>query len=97
MIADLTYLKKHLRIEDNDENELLTSYASAAQDVILKFINQTEDELYDEYGQIPPAIKNAVCMMAGSMYRDREATTTMGISINPVMAAMVKPYKKIVR
>lgn len=99
MIITLEYLKKHLRLDatDTSEDATLEMYMQGANDVILKAINQTEDELFDEYGSIPPALKNAVCMLTATLYQNREATVNTGISINPAMMAMVRPYKKIVR
>lgn len=97
MIIDLTYAKKHLKITHNNLDDVLTDNIKACEEIVLKFLNQQEDDLFDEYGQIPHAIKNAVSMLVGSMIEHPESMLTVGVNINPMAMAMLKPYKKIVR
>ena len=96
MITELSYIKAHLRITDDTEDSLLESYGEAATEVILKAINQAEDDLYDEYGMMPHALKNAVCLIVGAMYQNREATAQQVYNVNPMLNTLVLPYKKII-
>lgn len=96
-MIELDYVKKHLRIEHNEEDELLSSYTQSAEEIVQIYLNQTFEDILTAHGSIPHSIRNAVCMLVGSMYRDREATSTTNVITNPVVVAMLKPFKKILR
>lgn len=96
-MVDLNYFKKHLRIEDDTEDELLSSYLRASEEIVLRYINQSWSDIVVEGDEIPHSIKNAVCMIAAAMYRDREGTSTFNITKNPILISLLKPFKKIIR
>lgn len=95
MMVDIQYVKRHLRIDGCDEDDLLESYIIAASESVTKYLNMDEGDLLDEYGYVPHAIRNAICMIVGSMYRDREATGERGVNINPIFLSMLRPFKRV--
>lgn len=94
-MIELEYVKKHLHIESDDEDEVLESFIESAEEIICTYCNRTWNDFYNDYGKIPSSIKNAVSMIVGSLYRDREGTSRVDIRVNPVLKAMVRPFKKI--
>lgn len=96
-MIELDYVKKHLRIEHDEEDDLLISYTKASEEIVQIYLNQSFEDLLTTHGSIPHAIRNAVCMLVGSMYRDREATSVTTITTTPTVVAMLKPFKKIIK
>lgn len=101
-IITLDTAKAHLRVETNDEDVLIQLYLNAArqsaEDYISRpiYANQNE-QLFaeDESGVlVNDAIRAAVLLQLGTLYRDREATSekpTTELSLGA--KHLLQPYK----
>lgn len=95
MQSDLDIIKQHLRITSTDEDEIITQYVEAAEELVQKYLNMAFDDIYDEYGQVPAAITTAICLLTASMYQNREAWGTVDVRTNPVCVALLRQYKRL--
>ncbi|QTN98188.1 head-tail connector protein [Brucella sp. 458] len=68
-VVPLTLAKAHMNIVGNDDDELITHYLEAAEEWIAAFTGQTIPD------PAPASLKQAILMIAGHWYENREATT----------------------
>ena len=80
---DITILKNYLRIDGDDDNELLNNILSASIDFCKNYTGRTLEEL-ELYNDIPLAV---LCLCA-DMYENREYTTDR-ININPAISQIL--------
>ena len=70
----LAELKAQCKVEDNNEDALLTLYGNAAEEIILKLAERSvEGIIADNGGTFPQALKVAILMLANYWYDMREA------------------------
>lgn len=87
-------IKKHLRIDDDYEDELLTLYAESAAQEALNFMERTLESIYEEYGDIPADIKLACYCRVGTAYKYREDITDRNLYRLPYLwEAKLMKYK----
>lgn len=81
----LDEIKKHLNIDSEftDDDEYLTSLATAAEDVVSKYIDYPLTNLEDSEGDIPRALKCAMLLWIGTIYAVRESTSSVNMSVVP--------------
>lgn len=101
MIVDLELAKKHLNIYHDDEDDLIELYISAAEGAVTMYLDGFPFSNY-EVGELPVQIKQAVLILLGEFYLNREAE--QGGAINqqfgygylprPVVA-LLWPFKKV--
>lgn len=72
-------LKQHLRIDGDDEDELLEEYLETAQDDAETYMrrpiysaNPDDNPVTDDPDKIPPQIKQFLRVTVGDYYRNRE-------------------------
>ena len=92
----LDYIKRHLRIESSEEDEIIETISQAAFHAILSHINRSEDSLFDDYACIPPSISVATAMLTGTLLEHREATANVQLNTNPFILTLLRPYKRII-
>ena len=98
-ILKLDYIKKHSRICCDCEDDLLTLYGNAAEEVIAGYLNRgrTVDEmiasLKDDYDGVPSAIMQAALMLVDVSYTYRSPISPTNISVVPyTFDVLIKPY-----
>jgi uncharacterized phage protein (predicted DNA packaging) len=94
----LDEIKQQLRIEPDftDEDALLTSYGTAAEDTVLNVCSRTYDDFIDNYGEIPQAVKNATLLLVSTSYEQRGAVNMQQLYAVPYAFDMlVKPYMRL--
>jgi uncharacterized phage protein (predicted DNA packaging) len=79
-VTALAALKAHLNITGVDDDELLTDKLDAA---IAYTSHQLGDEDPIEWDSAAPDLRQAVLMLAGHWYENREATL-IGVGVVPV-------------
>ena len=97
-IVTLNEIKQQCRIEpDFDmEDELLTMYGEAAEQVTLATLNRTLDELTEKFGDVPVPVKYAVLMLAAHSYNQREPVSMTNMYAVPyTYDHLIKPYMKL--
>jgi len=66
--------KRHLIIEvDNTTDDVyITSLIEVAESTVLSHLDYTEAELIEQYGAVPTPCKQAMLLMVGNLYANRE-------------------------
>ena len=98
MAVKLELLKKHVRADDfADDDEYLQHLLSAAEEYVCTATNRTAEELQNEESELPATLQQAVLLIAGHWYNQREAVSGVQMAEVPyTLQALVKPYRKLV-
>ena len=56
-------IKKQLRVDFDDEDDVLELYGSSAEDTVLNYLNRTYQDLLENYGEVPAPIRQATLML----------------------------------
>lgn len=80
----LTEIKKHLNIDSffTDDDEYLEALSYVAEDVVTKYLDCELTDLLDD-GELPKAVKHAMLLFIGNMYKNRESTTNLPVNVIP--------------
>lgn len=73
MVVTVNELKAHLRVDSNDEDNLLSNMIYASQGHIENLMGQA---FADITGETPAPLKQAVLMLAAHWFEGREAAAT---------------------
>ena len=97
-IVSLDELKQQMRVEENNEDDIITQYGMAAERQIITETRRTQNELcimgYNEQhdepatGDVdaqwfPAPLRVAILMLADNLYRNREPVA-IGVSVAPI-------------
>ena len=92
-------IKAQLRLDDQqaeDERTLLEMYGTAAEELVLDLIRRTEEELLEEYGEMPKRIIQAALIIVAQSYQHREVTSQQNMSIVPyTFDLLIKPFMRL--
>ena len=89
-------IKKQLRVDFDDEDGVLDLYGSAAEDTVLNYLNRTYQDVLEEYGEVPPAIRQATLMLVDKSYQHRSpAEPTQMYYVLYGFDVLVKPYMRL--
>ena len=92
----VAYIKEHSRIDFVCEDALLELYGKSAEETVLNLCRTTVEELKQDYGGIPDAIRHASLLLVDIAYQYRSPITTGNISLVPYTFDMlIKPYMKL--
>lgn len=95
----LELLKKHVRADDfSDDDDYLLHLLSAAEEYVYTATNRTSAELLEMGGgdALPATLQQAVLLIAGHWYNQREAVSGVQMAEVPyTLQALVKPYRKL--
>ena len=96
LLLTLPDIKRHLRVETDQEDELLTEYGEAAEQLVLDYLNREVSDIVDEYRGIPRPIKQAALILVGDFYAYREAGRpgTVSAAIDGVGYLLIR-YKRL--
>ncbi|WP_034541505.1 head-tail connector protein [Phocaeicola paurosaccharolyticus] len=97
-MIDLSVIKKHLQIDEEvtTENEYLNMLDSVATDAVMNHLNIASwDELMNEGGMIPAPIQQAILLLIGNLYKNREpAGDKSAVKIPYTFDYLIDLYKK---
>lgn len=81
----LADIKKHLNIDSQftDDDNYLTALATAAEDVVSKYIDYPLEKLEDNSHKLPKALEFAMMLWIGTIYAVRESISTVNMSTVP--------------
>lgn len=89
-------IKQQLRLDDQqafDERDILEQYGESAEDTIFNILNRTMEDVIEQYGNIPAALRHATLMLVDNAYKERSPITPQNMSTVPYAFDMlVKPY-----
>lgn len=97
-LVSLELLKKHVRADDFvDDDTYLSRLLSAAEEYVCTATNRTEAELLENGGgELPATLQQAVLLIAGHWYNQREAVSGVQMAEVPyTLQALIKPYRKL--
>jgi len=91
------YIKDHSRICNNAEDAYLERIGSAAEHAILNLCNRTIEDIYEQFGEVPPDLIHATLELVDHFYTHRGVTENMQANAVPCSIDMlVKPYMQLV-
>lgn len=97
-LVPLELVKQAVRADDFDQDDaLLSHYRDTAVEVVVRRINRDERDLLElGGGDLPLGLKQAVLLLVGHWYNQREeATMGQMYSIPMGFEALVRPYQKL--
>ena len=96
--VDLELLKKHVRADDfADDDDYLAHLLDAAEQYVCTATNREAAELLEMGGgNLPAMLQQAVLLIAGHWYNQREAVSGVQMAEVPyTLQALIKPYRKL--
>lgn len=77
MFLDLEATKKHLNVDSDfyEDDDYITSLIQVAESIVEKHIDTSFEDIVGEDGSIPRPILQAMLLMVGNLYANREAVT----------------------
>ena len=76
-ILDIDTLRKKAAADPTGEDDaLLTRAGDAAESSVLNYLNTSEAELYDTYGEIPVVVEESMYAVAVGYYEQPSGTDT---------------------
>ena len=97
--VDIALLKMHVRADDfSDDDAYLQHLLDAAEQYVCEATNCTSEELAKlGGGKLPVTLQQAVLLIAGHWYNQREAVSGVQMAEVPyTLQALIKPYRKLV-
>ena len=97
----LSEIKAQCRIDEDDtlEDEILTAYGDAAEQMICGLCLRDEYEMMDRYGldlEGAKPLRVAMLMVAAQLYKYREVSTPDQVNEVPAdLMALVRPFVKL--
>lgn len=89
-------IKKQLRVDFDDEDDVLELYGSAAEDTVLNYMSRTYQDVLEEYGEVPAAIRQATLMLVDNSYQHRSpAESTQMYYVMYGFDTLVRPYMRL--
>lgn len=98
--VDIALLKKHVRADDfSDDDSYLAQLLAAAEQYVTTATNRSTEELLGmgDGTHLPPTLQQAVLLIAGHWYNQREAVGSAQMAEVPyTLQALIKPYRKLI-
>ena len=96
LVISLALAKKHLRILNNQEDDLISLLINAALPAIAGYLDR---ELTDPKclinGSLAAPLVAAGLLIIGDLYANREAQQNQALVINPTCQNLMNPYRKM--
>lgn len=93
-IVTLDEAKKHLKVDQDSEDTLITRLIQAAEESIEKYIQCTIPNKNLPTPNVPASIKQAALLIISDLYENRGANMDVELKINPSFAWLLDPYRK---
>lgn len=76
MYLDLQQVKQHLYIDHQDEDQYLADLITVAEDAVRRDLNlYSLTEIEDETGMLPAGVIQAMLLLIGTLYANRESVS----------------------
>ena len=86
----LEEVKRHCRIDHNDEDPLLLALIDTAIAAIADYLNMDAADLAVA---VPAPVKSAALLLVGALYENRESMGERPFHKNPAFEALLNPYR----
>lgn len=98
-LVDLELLKAHVHADDfSADDNYLDALLEAAEAWVVKSTRRTPQDLMRlNHGELPPELRQAILLLAGHWYNQREAASAVQMHTVPfAVDALVKPFVRLV-
>ena len=97
-IVTLEEVKHGLRIDEDYEDSFIeTITIPAAENAIRGALRRTWESVYEQHGEVPTEIKNAIIMLCGSLLKHREADANQVVNSNPAFRLLLSKHIKLTK
>ena len=86
----LEEVKRHCRIDHNDEDALLLALIDTAIAASADYLNMPAADLVVA---VPAPVKSAALLLVGTLYEQRESVGERPYNRNPTFEALLNPYR----
>ncbi|MDF1485511.1 head-tail connector protein [Ramlibacter sp. H39-3-26] len=86
----LEEVKRHCRIDHNDEDALLLALIDTAIAASADYLNMPAADLVVA---VPAPVKSAALLLVGALYENRESQGERPFHKNPAFEALLNPYR----
>ena len=86
----LEEVKRHCRIDHNDEDALLLALMDTAAAACADYLNMPAADLVVA---VPAPVKSAALLLVGALYENRESMGERPFHKNPAFEALLNPYR----
>ena len=86
----LEEVKRHCRIDHNDEDALLLALIDTATAACADYLNMPAADLVVA---VPAPVKSAALLLVGALYENRESMGERPFHKNPAFEALLNPYR----
>lgn len=96
--VDIALLKAHVRADDFiDDDQYLQHLLDTAEQYVCTATNRTSEELMAlGGGKLPNMLQQAILLIAGHWYNQREAVSGVQMAEVPyTLQALIKPYRRL--
>ena len=81
--------KAHLRIDHNDEDELLQAYMDAAEQSVADYLG------IELPSAMPAPVRAAILLRVGDLYENREGQSHVKLHDNQTFERLLRPYREM--
>lgn len=100
-LLDTALVKKHLRVDWADDDEVIAVYQAAAEDIVLEYIDRPIYDAGDSpiptdaYAiELQPSITAAILLLIGEMYDNREPDRRyFGAMLPRAVRSLLAPWR----
>ena len=86
----LEEVKRHCRIDHNDEDALIEALMTTATAACADYLNMDAADLVVA---VPAPVKSAALLLVGTLYEQRESVGERPYNRNPTFEALLNPYR----
>lgn len=91
-------LKMQMRVDFDEEDEIISLYGLAAQNTVFNMIRRGYSECLDGTGKVYAPVRAAILILAAHLYKNREPVASVAQNAVPYsISVLVKPYTKLSR
>jgi uncharacterized phage protein (predicted DNA packaging) len=92
-IITLTEAKDHLRVQESDEDALISLYIEAAEAEIKNYINRDIPIVSGTSSKLPAPIKAAALLLVSDLFENRDGAADKIMNENPAIKRLLYPYR----
>jgi uncharacterized phage protein (predicted DNA packaging) len=88
-MVDLSLAKLHLNVSHDSDDTLIQSYIDSA----ISYVNKECGLIIEDLDPLPPALDQAVLLLIGGFYENRESTISAKFVENKAVEIILSQYR----
>lgn len=100
-LVDIDLVKKHLRVDFDDDDMEIAAYQAAAENIVAETLDRSvfvspEVAPTDDDGtaiELPAAVTAAILLMTGHLYKNRESVGEAQVELPMTIKYLLAPYR----